>query len=123
MTVSKDDPKITLLTGATALASGATPMTEKLTTSNAIQVGIEILCTFGAASKPGRLDVYGSFDDINYTTFPIGSYEMVLQASRVSRQEFAVVNFPPYLKFQLTNLDTTIDITAISIFAERQYVA
>lgn len=122
MTLTKDDPKVTLLENATAGASSATSLSTALTLTNCIQCAIEVLCTFGAASASGRLDIYGSLDGTNYTTAPIAAYELVLAASATSRQEFGVANFPPYIKCMLTNLDTGASITSISIFAVRQLV-
>lgn len=125
MTLSKPSSGTTVLSEKTAAASGTTTLSECTTTdtSNAIQVAAEVLATYGAATLGGRLEVFGSLDNTNWSTEPFAAYDLVFAASTTTRQVFGVANAPRYLRFRVRNLDTSISITAISVNTAMQLVS
>lgn len=91
-------------------------------TETAIQVTLEVVCTFGASALGAELYVFGSVDGTNYSSKPIGTYPVILEASATARQLFSVPHGPRYLKCTFKNLGA-VDITAVYVNAQAQTVS
>lgn len=125
MALSKGAKSSALINNETVTyGSTSTLSNPAVDTTNAVRVGVEVVLTYGANTVPARLDVYGSMDDTNYTTAPIGSYPLVLAASSTTRQEFPVTDFPRYLKFKVANPEpTAISLTGVYVYAQNQVIS
>lgn len=126
MTLAKGAPTVVISALASIAASATSAIsTSSLDTTTSIQVAAEVLMTNGAATfnPNAQLLIFGSMDDSNYTTQPIATYDIVLEASATTRQEFSVMNAPRYLKAKVKNLDTAIAITTISVSFQTQTVS
>lgn len=123
MALSKPSSGTSLLTAGSAAASNVSGYSTGIDTSNAIQVAVEVILTYGAATLGGRLECFGSLDNTNWSTEPYAAYDIVLAASATTRQVFGVANSPRYVKFRVRDLDTSVAISAISINSAMQTVA
>lgn len=126
MTLAKPASGTEVLANKTAAASGTTTLGDctVVDSSNAIQVAAEVVATYNAsATLGGRLEVFGSLDNTNWSTQPFAGYDMVFEsAGATTRQVFGVANAPRYLRFRLRNLDTGQSITAIYVNVALQTV-
>lgn len=125
MTLAKPTGGTEVLTNKSAAAGGTTATLladcTSIDTTNAIQVSVEVVATYDTPSLGGRLEVFGSQDNTNWSTQAYAAYDMVKETG-ATRQVFGVANAPRYLKFRVMNLDTTKNITGIYINAAMQTV-
>lgn len=125
MTISKPVSGTEVLANKTVAGGGtnATTLTDctATDTTNAIQVAVEVVATYDTPTLGGRVEVFGSLDNSNWTSQPFAAYDMVVETG-ATRQQFGVANAPRYLRFRVKNLDTTKSISGIYINVAMQTV-
>lgn len=109
-----------ILDNKTAAASGSTTLgdctVEDLST--ALQCAIEVDMTFNASATAGAtVKVFASGDGTNFDTVEYATQSVDVSAGNAIQVTFPINPAAKYIRVQVTNLDETYNITAISVWS------
>ena len=86
--------------------------------STALQCAIEVDMTFDASATAGAtVKVFASGDGTNFDTVEYATQSVDVSAGNAIQVTFPINPAAKYIRVQVTNLDTTYDITAISVWS------
>jgi hypothetical protein len=121
MTAFTKADKTTLLSNATAGTSAIVAISgvTAIDTTGYIGVVFDVVVTYNAsATVGGRLDIYGSSDNSNWSSDAIFSFDIPFVANTTRRGQFTFWGGPRYLKPTVYNNSSGYTITAITIDAQ-----
>jgi len=118
MGLTKNYTKI--LDDKTAAASGSTTLSDCTAEdlSAALQCAIEVDMTFhGSATAGATVKVFASGDGTNFDTVEYATQSVAVSAGNSIQVTFPINPAVKYFRVQVTNLDASQSITAISVWS------
>jgi hypothetical protein len=113
---------VQIINSKTAAPSASTLLTDCVTidTFNVLMLGIEVSVMYNLAAALGcTVNVYGSYDGVNFDVDPYDSWNLTFAAGTTHSFTRTVVPAPRYLKVLVQNLDLGQSLTGINAWAHR----